>query len=131
MIEITLATALRYGSHAMLVVVASWLGVHTRRALSWAGAAAGLAVVATLVYGVIQHEVALGRDMLVGGEFAAQFVATSVPLIGSVVAGHFARRADARAPVAALVGIVTGLLLLALMPALRLRLGCGFTGICP
>jgi hypothetical protein len=131
MFERTLTTALQFGLHALLVVAAAWLGVHTRRASAWTGVGAGLALVVTLVYAVIQHIGGLGPRPLLGGELAAQFVATCVSLIGSVVAGHFARRMGARALVAIMIGVVTGLLLLGLIPALRLRLGCGFTGICP
>ena len=131
MIESFLMVAPRLWPHALLIVVASLMGVQARSLLTSTGAGAGLAMMAMLAYLLIQNGIAPDSHALILGQLVGLFLAGAVPLVGAASAGQLAHHAGARRAGGIVIGVVTGLLLLVPMPFLQERLGCGISGICP
>lgn len=117
--------------HALLILLASWLGVRVRTYAAAAVVGTGVAVLATLVYWNLQNGIAADRDAPFAGQLLALFLAGAVSLVASSLVAHVAHRRGTQAIPALIIGIVVGLLLLVPMPSLQLRLGCALTGICP
>lgn len=117
--------------HALLILMASWLGVRARTIAASIMSGAGAAVLATLVYWVIQNGIAPERQAPIAGQLVALFLAGAVPLVAASLAGQVAHRKGTRDISSLALGIAVGLLLLVSMPTLQLRLGCTLTSICP
>ncbi len=117
--------------HALLILLASWLGARRRTFLasSWVGV--GAAVVATLVYWALRNGVVADRRDPIPGQLAANFLAGSLSLVAAAVVSQAARSKGAGFVIAIIIGVAAGLLLLVPMPFLAVGLGCAFTEICP
>lgn len=119
------------GVHVLVVVAAAWLGVRVRSSVRWSAAMALLAIAIVLVYGVLQYRVGASGVAFIGGKVAAELVVLIILASSSALAGQLTRRAGVWVNAAVFVGVTVGLLILSQLPPLQLRLGCGFTGICP
>ncbi len=131
MIDYFLRVAALLWPHALLIVATSWLGGRSRTLFLSTLIGITAALVAALIYWLIQNGIAPDHEPLVSGQLVALIIAGALPLLAASISSYVSHNRGASAKSSALIGVAVGLLLLVPMPTLQLRLGCMFTGICP